>query len=168
VKKLQQERWPALRLLLAGRRHQRTGAFIPIPSRDGQHAINTAKLARKITPQFVHTLDAFFNALVIEQLAKRGPPVAAVHDCWYTTDALALAEVLKDAARSWFEGLAPVYRALTTAAEAVDQKTLAAAAPAPVLFAPMVRRWHAAWEARKNQAANDERWPEFRVAPSAG
>ena len=53
--------------------------FIPRPWR-----VDTRELARRVAPCAVHTLDAYFNALVLEYLAGRGlTQIIAVHDGWF-------------------------------------------------------------------------------------
>jgi hypothetical protein len=53
--------------------------FIPRPWR-----VDTRDLARRVAPCVVHTLDAYFNALVLEYLAGRGlTQIIAVHDGWF-------------------------------------------------------------------------------------
>jgi len=60
-------------LLWKGRR------FIPRP-----RCVDTRELARRVAPCVVHTLDAYFNALVLEYLAGRGlAQTIAVHDGWF-------------------------------------------------------------------------------------
>src|SRR5262249_6574995 len=66
-----------------------------------------------------HTLDAFFNALVVEGLHAAGvEQLVAIHDSWFLSEldgAELLMDTIEDAGPAWMEGLAPVYEWFVTA-----------------------------------------------------
>jgi DNA-dependent RNA polymerase-like protein len=84
----------------------------PAKNAAGELATWKQKLTSMVGPSFIHTLDAMFCGLVIEELAERGVrDVVAVHDAWYVAaDAeVKLRAALRAASIKWFAGLGTVY-----------------------------------------------------------
>ena len=84
--------------------------------------VDNTKLANRVAPCVVHTLDAFFNALVLEGLHREGVTnVVAIHDSWfvpalcvsadgdYVTGPELVASCIEEAGRPWLEGIGTVY-----------------------------------------------------------
>jgi hypothetical protein len=94
------------------------------PNRRGEYPVSEKELYRKVTPQLVHMLDAFFSSLVMEKLAKKGVrDFVGIHDCWlvparvWIGDAIrdgreVLRETLEDATHDWYKGLGTFYDSL--------------------------------------------------------
>jgi len=46
--------------------------------------VDERELSQNVAPYLVHTLDAYFNALVIEELRDEGAEnIVAIHDSWF-------------------------------------------------------------------------------------
>jgi hypothetical protein len=129
--------------------------------RDGRYPVKLDKLARMVAPCVVHMLDAFYSALVMEELSGRGVhDFVAVHDSWFVPPGFitptpegrplqsggeALAEALGVASGRWLQGLGPVYDRLCHLL-----------GPHPD-YGPMIRKARAKWEDRVRR----EDWPDF-------
>jgi hypothetical protein len=137
--------------------------FKPLPWRVDTRV--TGQLARRIAPCVIHTLDAYFNALVVEGLHAAGiEQLVAIHDSWLLPDHVAdyiepemygdkgselsgedlLSYIIEDAGQAWLEGLAPVYDWFVTALTGSPYEDLATGAR---------DRW------RRRVA--EQRWPRF-------
>src|SRR5262249_28162643 len=102
------------------------GAFVPLP----RGAVDTAELARFVTPCLTHMLDAYFSSLVIEGLRKAGVPnVIALHDAWRVPNTFpdapyleldsigqtaisgpaVLERVIEEVGKEWLLGLEDIY-----------------------------------------------------------
>src|SRR5262249_11051476 len=65
--------------------------FVPLPWQ-----VHIRELAKRIAPCVIHTLDVFFNALVVEGLHAAGvEQLVAIHDSWFLSE-LDGAELLMD------------------------------------------------------------------------
>jgi hypothetical protein len=94
------------------------------PNKRGEYPVSEKQLYRKVTPQLVHMLDAFFSSLVMEKLAKKGVrDFVGIHDCWLVPARVRLGadirdgrevlrETLEDATRDWYKGLGTFYDSL--------------------------------------------------------
>jgi hypothetical protein len=130
------------------------------PDDAGRYRVDARKLRKQIAPMLIHSLDALFSGLVIEQLAQRGvQDFFAAHDAWYVPRTVGgrpgldlLRESIGAASVIWYQGLWSVY----------DRLDYYLAGHAT--FGPYVQQMRAAWEARKE--AKD--WPSFAAAPVAG
>jgi hypothetical protein len=85
--------------------------------------VDTNRLADRVAPCLVQTLDAYFSALVLERLHKAGiRDVVAIHDSWfvplviYYSDGAptragqkVLEDAIAGAGREWLEGIGGVY-----------------------------------------------------------
>ncbi len=124
--------------------------------------VNTAKLANRVAPCLVHSMDAYFNALVLEDLHGRGvTQIVAVHDGWFVPETIVMgrgeegepmlgpgAQLLEHAiehvGREWLEGIGGVYGWLADATLGTPHRR----------FAREIRqRW------RRRIA--EQRWPQF-------
>jgi DNA-dependent RNA polymerase len=86
-----------------------------VPNTSGDYPTDPGTLEQMVAPCLVHCLDAYFAALVIERLTKRGiRDFVSVHDCWYVreSDLPTLNECIDEASEEWFAGLKPVYKRL--------------------------------------------------------
>jgi len=129
------------------------------------HVDNT-KLANRVAPCVVHTLDAFFNALVLENLHAEGErDVVAIHDSWFVPAVHELDSVRPDgrkelepgselvarsielAGQDWLEGIGSVYGWFVDATLGTPYRR----------FARQIRR---AWYRR----IADQRWPKFTAS----
>ena len=86
--------------------------------------VDSRKLANRVAPCLMHTLDAYFNALVLQRLYKAGlTNVVAIHDSWFVPLVVSypdgrpwaagekvLQDAIVDAGREWLEGIGSVYR----------------------------------------------------------
>jgi hypothetical protein len=161
----------ALDRVPTGKRHLeilRPGVTIRRRSEDGRMVrrflwrdpyVDSAKLANRVAPCVVHTLDAFFNALVLEELHWEGETnVVAVHDSWFVpaihiyNDRARLGTALVErciehAGREWLEGIGTVYGWLMDATLGTPYRR----------FARELRR---AWWKR----VIEQRWPKFTAS----
>jgi hypothetical protein len=72
--------------------------FIPVPWR-----VDAGELSRRVAPCLVHTLDAYFNALVLEYLHYIGvDEIIAVHDAWFVP--MQVETILRDDDTGEFSG----------------------------------------------------------------
>jgi hypothetical protein len=172
-------KWNPIRLATdrvpTGKRHieiLRPGVMIRRRARDGRYVrrfmwrdpyVDGAKLANRIAPCVVHTLDAFFNALVLEDLHWEGETnVVAIHDSWlvplvylvpesgYTQHRLGselVARCIEYAGRPWLEGIGSVYGWFVDATLGTPYRR----------FARELRR---AWCKR----VAEKRWPKFTAS----
>jgi hypothetical protein len=128
--------------------------------------VDNAKLANRVAPCVVHTIDAFFNALVLEDLHAKGVAnVVAVHDSWFIPDfhhqydpddyeasfpadtAAFLESCITRAGRPWLEGIGSVYGWFVDATRGTPYRR----------FARELRR---VWYKR----VAEERWPNFTAS----
>jgi len=125
--------------------------------------VDSAKLANRVAPCVVHTLDAYFNALVLMDLHGEGERnVVAIHDSWFVpaihldpesgfTWARPGAELVERSIRwagqSWLEGIGSVYGWFVDATLGTPYRR----------FAREIRR---AWYRR----IADQRWPKFTAS----
>jgi hypothetical protein len=135
------------------------------PEKNGRYPVNRRELVNMIAPCLVHMLDAYFSALVLDELESRGVrELVAVHDCWYLPEAVLtddghfsgfgreiLAESLNAAAKPWLKGLGPVYDRITFYLRSHPD------------FGPMLRTARAKWEDRVRR----QDWPRFAAKASA-
>jgi hypothetical protein len=122
-------------------------------------------LAKRIAPCLIHTLDAYFNALVLAYLSKVGiEQIVAIHDSWFLpdvveahTDASAeffeisgedvLERAIEDVGQEWLEGIAGVYDWFVGALTGSPGENLASGAR---------DRWR--------QRIAEQRWPSFTAS----
>jgi hypothetical protein len=124
--------------------------------------VDSAKLANRVAPCVVHTLDAFFNALVLEGLNREGETnVVAVHDSWFVplvhiyptrpreswSGEQLVEHCIENAGRPWLEGIGSVYGWFVDATLGTPYRR----------FARELRR---AWCAR----VAEKRWPRFTAS----
>jgi len=98
--------------------------FVPAPSsKVGDFSVNSRELAQLVAPCFVHMLDSYFNALVLEYLRDRGVAnIVAVHDGWFVpayidsarTGREVLTDAIADVGRPWLSGLGRLYNGLAS------------------------------------------------------
>ena len=106
-------------ILSLPRNRDKKDVFVP----DAQYPVDAGSLRRMFAPCLVHTLDAYYSALVMERLADRGiTDFVAIHDCWLIPEWVSdrnqtrrgmdvIEEVFKDLASEWYNGIGPVYEA---------------------------------------------------------
>jgi len=122
--------------------------------------VDTAKLANRVAPCVAHTLDAYFNALVLEGLHGEGETnVVAIHDSWFVPEicvnvdgdcvagSALVASCIERAGRTWLEGIGTVYGWFVDATLGTPYRR----------FARQIRR---AWYRR----IADQRWPTFTAS----
>ena len=168
--------WNPIRLAIdrvpTGKRHievLRPGVMFRRRRADGRHVrrfmwrdpyVDSAKLANRTAPCVVHTLDAFFNALVLEGLHAEGETnVVAIHDSWFVPQLHVIgpgryvagqelaAGCIEKAGRAWLEGIGSVYGWFVDATLGTPYRR----------FAREIRR---AWYRR----IADQRWPKFTAS----
>lgn len=155
-------KWVAGHLWKRGQVFNKTKVWVSASTTDdaGRYPLDESKLKRQIAPMLVHSLDALFSGLVIEQLGKSGVrDFFAAHDAWYVPRTVegrlglgVLREAIENASKAWYRSLWSVY----------DRLDVYLAGDAT--FGPYVRRMREIWEARV--AAQD--WPTFAASPVAG
>jgi hypothetical protein len=109
------------------------------------------RLCKRIAPNLIHALDAFYSALVIETVHRAGiKDIINVYDGWLVaSDAEpVLREAIRSVGEPWLRGLGPFY--------AVFEKYLGDHPQ----YGPIVRGWRETWQ-RRVAAGND--WPVFLV-----
>lgn len=114
-------------------------------------------LRKMVAPCLVHSLDAYFAALVVQGLAARGVrDIVAVHDAFLVPKTVSgrpgveiLSAVIEEASVTWFKGLRPVYDRLGFYLGA-DKR-----------FGGYVPGMRATWEAR----VRGKDWPCFVASP---
>ena len=130
------------------------------PNDAGRYRVDAKKLRKQIAPMLVHSLDALFSGLVVEELAKRRVrDFFAAHDAWYvprTVEGRPGLELLRKAIEAasvvWYQSLWSVFDRL--------DYYLAGHATA----GPYVQKMRATWETR----VKTEDWPSFAAAPVTG
>jgi hypothetical protein len=142
-----------------GTRRRRFIDAIPHPE-TGDYPVSLPKLKQAVAPGVVHLLDAFFSALVVQALERKGvADIVALHDCWLISVEMktpedvddppheyVLQSVLEGAGRTWLERLGHLYTGLVDALRGTE-------------FEPWMRRLQAQWD----QRVREEKWPDFRV-----
>lgn len=88
--------------------------YIPdgLISKNGEFPVDGTKLARRVMPCLVHMLDAYYSALVMENLAKlEVKTFVGIHDCWLVPEEQLslLVDAMTLAAKTWYQGLGPLY-----------------------------------------------------------
>jgi hypothetical protein len=120
--------------------------------------VDSAKLANRVAPCVVHTLDAFFNALVLEALHREGETnVVAIHDSWFVPmihinaagfggelGSKLVARCIEQAGHPWLEGIGGVYGWFADATLGTPHRRFA-------------RKLRLAWRKR----VKDGLWPKF-------
>ena len=88
---------------------------------DVRYPVDKVALKKMIAPCLIHMLDAFYSTLVMDKLAKHKiANFVGIHDCWLVPETVVvdgepcdgrgeLEKVMQEAAREWYQGLAPVY-----------------------------------------------------------
>jgi hypothetical protein len=121
--------------------------------------VDNAKLANRVAPCVVHTLDALFDALVLENLHEEGErDVVAIHDSWFVpavheqdgeleSGYELVARSIELAGQSWLEGSGSVYGWFVDATLGTPYRR----------FARELRR---AWCKR----VTEQRWPKFTAS----
>ncbi len=131
-------------------RVRKRGKWVDAVKKDGtprmKRVDTKGSIYTSVAPVMIHALDASFAAHVILKLHEYDVrDFAVINDCFLVaSDAYPLlTNALEEAARPWFEGLEPFYRAF--------EEYLPGH--------PTVAHWRACWEARR--AAGSD-WPQFR------
>jgi hypothetical protein len=130
------------------------------PDGAGRYRVNPKKLRKQVAPMLIHSLDALFSGLVIEELTKRGvQDFFAAHDAWYVPRTVGgrpgldlLRESIEAASVVWYESLWSVYDRLDYYLAGHPE------------FGPYIKRMRAAWDRR----IESKDWPSFAAAPVAG
>jgi hypothetical protein len=118
--------------------------------------VDTAELSNRVAPCLVHTLDAYFNALVIRYLHKQDiRNIVAIHDAWFVpryvdsarTGAEVLAEAVESVGPAWLRKLGGIYDWFADSLKGSEYEK----------FAVEIRdRW--------KQRVAQRRWPRFTAA----
>jgi len=137
--------------------------FVPQPWRVDTRT--NGALAKRIAPCLVHTLDAYFNALVLAYLSKVGiKQVIAIHDSWLLPDFVeahtdtsaeffdisgedVLERAIENVGQEWLEGIGGVYDWFVGALTGSPAENLATGAR---------DRWR--------QRSAEQRWPKFTAS----
>ena len=90
------------------------------PDNNGDYPVDRKALKKMAAPCLIHMLDAYYSSLVISKLSEENVKTfVGIHDCWLVPKKQVhlLKKAMICAAKDWYHGLEPIYKALLDQSE---------------------------------------------------